>query len=87
MKEILEAQQTRIQRQQERIAKDTAQLVLGFNSDEQRQLAADQRHWDARLASLKREIEDEPMRIRRGYEIRASRVEAVGLVYLWPTSS
>ena len=30
--------------------------------------------------------EDEPARIQAGYEVRAQRVEPVGLVYLWPVS-
>jgi hypothetical protein len=32
------------------------------------------------------EKESEPARIRRAYEVRARRLEPIGLVYLWPVS-
>ena len=38
----------------------------------------------ARLASLDAEIAMEPDRVREAYRVRASRLEPVGLVYLWP---
>ncbi len=63
------------------------QQVLDFGKDEMRQLQANMRHWGMRLESLGRELEEEPARIRAGYEVRARRVEPVGLVYLWPVSS
>jgi hypothetical protein len=40
-----------------------------------------------RLAEIKHEIRDEPARVRASYEIRAFRLEPVGLVYLWPLSN
>jgi hypothetical protein len=39
-----------------------------------------------RLARLERELREEPERIRQSYEVRAHRLEPVGLVYLWPVS-
>ena len=47
---------------------------------------ADRRHWEGRLTRLERELRDEPRRLRDSYEVRAQRVEPVGLVYLWPVS-
>lgn len=94
MKEILERQQERIQRQQAKLAQESkkrtdGQLFLQADlaPDEQRQLKADMKHWAARLAAIEQEMVDEPERIRQGYEVRAQRVEPVGLVYLWPLSS
>ena len=52
-----------------------------------RQLDADMRHWRRRLARFERDLEREPARIREFYEIRARRVEPVGLVYLWPETN
>jgi SNF2 family DNA or RNA helicase len=86
MREILERQQEQIRRKQTQIEGKPQQLEL-FSQDEMRQLAADQRHWEARLAALEKELVEEPQRIRKGYEIRARRIEPVGLVYLWPRSS
>ena len=66
--------------------KRAAQLELGFNTDEVKQLRAEQRHWQTRLADLEREVTEEPRRLRESYEVRSARVEPVGLVYLWPVS-
>ena len=34
-----------------------------------------------------RDLEVEPQRVRGFYEVRAKRVEPVGLVYLWPEAN
>ena len=86
MTRILEAQRDRIEKQHEKAVGDQ-QLTLGFSRQEERQFAANQKHWATRLQTLEDEIRDEPVRIRAGYEVRARRVEPVGLVYLWPVSS
>jgi len=86
MRAILEAQAQRIRRRKEEVDGRADQLVLDFVKAERRQLEADRRHWTARLDSLARELDEEPGRIRDSYEVKASRVEPVGLVYLWPVS-
>jgi len=86
MKRILEDQRARIERQNVKGKGDYQQLTLGFSRDEERQFAANQKHWAARLETLAVEIEQEPDRIRANYRVRAQRVEPVGLVYLWPVS-
>ena len=40
-----------------------------------------------RLRALDTEIATEPDRVREAYRVRASRVEPVGLVYLWPATN
>jgi hypothetical protein len=87
MAAILEAQRERIEARQQEIAAEARQGRLGFNPDEERQLAADQRYWVDRLQSIARELEAEPDRVRKSYVVKATRVEAVGIVYLWPLSS
>lgn len=62
------------------------QLELGFAPDELRQLRAEQKHWEKRLLDLETELSEEPERLRKSYEVQSSRVEPVGLVYLWPVS-
>jgi superfamily II DNA/RNA helicase len=81
-REILEAQQKRVAEAAARYA--DPQLVLDFGEEERRQIDADRRHWERRLASLVAELETEPERIRRTYTVHARRLEPVGLVYLWP---
>lgn len=83
MRTILEAQRLRIEKTSAKREADLAQGDL-FEKDEYRQLQADKRYWDRRLADLARELEAEPAKIRQSYEVRATRFEPVGLVYLWP---
>lgn len=67
---------------------DPKQLALpGIDDAERRQRERDHRHWRTRLAEIEREIEEEPARVRASYEIRASRLEPIGLVYLWPRTN
>ncbi|HEY2048589.1 MAG TPA: DISARM system SNF2-like helicase DrmD [Caulobacteraceae bacterium] len=63
---------------------DSPQLQLDFDPEGRREREADRRHWTTRLARLDGELAEEPDRLRRSYEVKASRVEPVGLVYLWP---
>ena len=61
--------------------------MLDFNDDERRQKGRDRRYWETRLGELHRERETEPERIRALYEVKARRVEPIGLVYLWPVTN
>jgi superfamily II DNA or RNA helicase len=84
MRGILEAQRKRIA--------DTAakqadpQMLLDFNPEETRQLEANRKHWQKRLADIEKELDREPERIRELYRVKATRLEPVGLVYLWPVT-
>jgi superfamily II DNA or RNA helicase len=57
-----------------------------LSSQERRQLAADQRHWQRRLEAIEAELSSEPARIKASYEVVTHRLEPAGLVYLWPIS-
>jgi hypothetical protein len=83
MRAILDAQRERIRRTQARKEKEFGQLPL-FAETERKQIEADAKYWDKRYAELGAELETEPARIRRSYDVKASRFEPVGLVYLWP---
>jgi ERCC4-related helicase len=83
---------TLLEHQRDRIAKAGAafnaqQLSLDLIPEERREREADRRHWDSRLQRLQRELQEEPARLRLAYEVRAQRLEPVGLVYLWPDSN
>ncbi|EDX83168.1 Helicase conserved C-terminal domain protein [Synechococcus sp. PCC 7335] len=86
MKTLLEAQRDRISRRQRETDRDATQLTFDFAVAEKRQLDADRRHWEHRLKMLEAEIETEPARIEAGYRVKVSRIEPVGLVYLWPVT-
>jgi hypothetical protein len=84
MKTILDEQKKRVA---ESVAKHKdPQLLLDFNDDEQRQLESNKRHWDKRLHAIDQELATEPARIRSIYEVKAQRIEPIGLVYLWPVT-
>jgi hypothetical protein len=57
-----------------------------LSSQERRQLAADQKHWQRRLETIEAELSSEPKRIQASYEVVTHRLEPAGLVYLWPIS-
>ena len=63
------------------------QLTLSFKQEETRQLEADVRHWQRRLAQFDQDLKAEPERIKAFYQVKAWRVEPVGLVYLWPETN
>ena len=83
---LLEAQRDRIAQAEKGF--DPRQLALpGVDDAERRQRERDHLHWRTRLAEIECEIEEEPVRVRTSYEIRASRLEPIGLVYLWPRTN
>jgi hypothetical protein len=81
---LLEQQRSRIARAAADFNPD--QLALDLVPEERRERQADRRHWEGRLRRLERELAEEPQRLRASYEVRAHRLEPVGLVYLWPAS-
>jgi superfamily II DNA or RNA helicase len=88
LKDTLERQRERVREQLDRYEKeDLRQLTLDFDEEEKRQLEADVRSWKSRIAQFDRDLLDEPARIRDFYEVKARRIEPVGLVYLWPESN
>ena len=95
MRDLLKRQQERIRKREQEIRGEIqadAPVQLEFNlgelsKEEQKQLQADRRYWERRLEQLEKELESEPKRIRESYQVKARRLEPVGLVYLWPVSS
>src|SRR4051812_6911053 len=83
MREILETQRKHITDLVAQHNKTDFQLRLGFVDDELRQLESNRRYWDKRLQRLDDELKTEPDRIRDLYQVKATRIEPVGLVYLW----
>ena len=80
MRELLARQRERI----ENAGKSDSQLTLAFDDDEKRQREADRRAWKRRLGAIETELEREPRRIAESYSVRTTRIDPLGLVYLWP---
>ncbi len=87
LRETLVRQRKRVTEELAKHDKEFAQLTLNFDVDEKRQLESNIRSWQIRLVQFERDLESEPARIREGYDVRATRIEPVGLVYLWPETN
>ncbi len=85
MRRLLQDQRRRIEETNRRSA-DPRQLDLAFTAADRRQLEDDRRAWDRRLGRIEAELDTEPRRIQDGYQVRASRLDPVGIVYLWPVT-
>jgi len=83
MKEILETQKKHIEKTISKHA-HVDQLQLKLESDEFQQLLRNRKFWPERLSRIEEELSSEPARIKDLYEIQATRIEPVGLVYLYP---
>ena len=83
----LERQHKRVVEELEKHEGKFTQLTLDFNEEEKRQLQSNMNSWRTRLEQFDRDLEQEPKRIREFYEVRARRVEPIGLVYLWPETN
>jgi hypothetical protein len=86
MRRIIEDQRKRILARKEEVRRNEAQLTLGFDKMELQQMEEERKDWDKRLTAIGREVDEEPARILKSYEVQAHRVEPIGVVYLWPIS-
>jgi len=87
LRATLEHQRTRVREELDKHQHHAEQLTLGFDAAEKRQLQANVNAWHRRLKQFDRDLEREPARIRAFYEVRAQRIEPVGLIYLWPETN
>jgi hypothetical protein len=84
MRALLVDQEKRI-RETEKKA-ESPQYSIDFKGDEAKQLERDRQHWRKRLARLAEDQKREPDRILESYEVKAARIEPVGIAYLWPAT-
>jgi hypothetical protein len=87
LRETLEKQHERVHQELVRHEGAFDQLTLGFGDEERRELEGNMRAWRTRLDQFHKDLEAEPPRVQQFYEVRATRIEPVGLVYLWPESN
>jgi hypothetical protein len=80
---LLAARIDRIRRERD---SDDGQLDLLLDPAEARQRAADRRSWERAATRLGEELVREPARLRGAATIHATRLEPIGLVYLWPAA-
>ena len=89
LQETLERQRGRVTEEIEKYRLESKQIAMDWGDDEggRLQLEANARHWERRLSQFDADLKREPERIRRFYDIQLTRVEPVGLVYLWPETN
>lgn len=84
IRDILETQRRRVETE---VAKPiSAQLRFDFDETEKRQVELNRRYWERWLSKVAEDLEREPDRIRSFYRIASSRIEPIGLAYLWPVT-
>ncbi|WP_344694460.1 DISARM system SNF2-like helicase DrmD [Sphingomonas cynarae] len=74
----------RIERIRRERGQDDRQFALLLDEAEARQRATDRRSWDRAATRLDDELVREPERLRAANRVRATRLEPIGMVYLWP---
>ena len=87
LRDVLATQRARVAAELEKHDRKPDQLSFGFSAEERQQLASNMAAWRRRLEEFDREIEQEPARVQAFYAVQATRVEPVGIVYLWPASN
>ena len=85
IKQILQDQKTRVQRQMDRTT-DNQLEFQEFSTEEKRQLKANQRKWDSWLKNVANDMIAEPKRIKEFYSTESHRIEPIGIAYLWPVT-
>ena len=89
LRKTLERQRKRVAEKWDEYRKEGPQPLLfdEMNREERRQAERDAKSWKRRLRKFETEIAEEPKRVRDFYEVRAFRIEPVGVVYLWPDTN
>lgn len=87
LRETPERQRTRVREELAHHEREFQQLTLGFDEEDTRQVEANMKSWRTRLQQFDRDLETEPARIRAFYKVKVTRIEPVGIVYLWPESN
>jgi superfamily II DNA or RNA helicase len=87
LRTVLVDQKARIQK--ELATADDPQKTFGgdFNDDEKRQRDLDRRAWQRFLDRVDDDIAREPERIVDFYRVASSRLEPIGIAYLWPVTN
>ena len=81
MLETLERTRSRIVKE---LGKDVAAQVTLFNTDELRQHESNRKYWKSWLDNVDDDLRREPDRVRGFYEVRSTRIEPLGIVYMMP---
>ena len=84
MTTLLDDQKKRVEAKLASYADLNQPELPGMPEDEKRQRLEERRAQERFLTDYQTQISEEPARIRDFYKVEVSRVEPIGLVYLWP---
>ena len=84
MRAVLEDQKRRVETEMGK-APDP-QMLLEFTLDEKRQVELNRKAWSRFIENVDGDLEREPARILDFYHVASSRIEPIGLAYLWPVT-
>jgi superfamily II DNA/RNA helicase len=84
MRETLERTRARIVKEHARTAEELDGVLAGFDTDERRQFESNRKYWKSWLDNVEDDLSREPDRVRRFYEVRSTRIEPLGIMYLVP---
>ncbi|MEN9358939.1 MAG: hypothetical protein RL095_474 [Verrucomicrobiota bacterium] len=89
LRSILTQQRNRVKRQLDGAPNEEGQLFLALPETEamkaeQRQFAANRKYWQKWLNEVDQALVTEPARVAQFYQVVSTRVEPIGLAYLWP---
>jgi hypothetical protein len=84
MRRILEEQKKRILAELDKPA--GVQLRLFDSEEERRQYESNRRYWERWMSHFQSDMEREPARILDFYRVNSSRVEPIGVAYLYPAA-
>ncbi|MGD1001487.1 MAG: DISARM system SNF2-like helicase DrmD [Candidatus Brocadiia bacterium] len=84
MRKVLEEQKKRILAELGKSA--PIQLRLFDNEEERRQYESNRRYWERWIANVQGHLEREPARILDFYRVNSSRIEPIGIAYLYPAA-
>lgn len=87
LRQVLETQRRRVEAELEQHRANFKQRTFGFVDEEVRELLANMKAWEVRLAQFDRDLRTEPTRVREFYRVVSRRVEPIGIVYLWPETN
>lgn len=85
--QTLVRQRDLVQQERQRHQAEYDQLTFGYDVEERRQLEQNMKSWERRLVEFDEQLQSEPQRLTDFYVVKATRVEPVGLVYLWPDTN
>jgi hypothetical protein len=84
MSRILHEQRSRVLKTLEKTEGDPHQLDFFTVVEERRQVEDNMRYWRKWLTEVETDLKTEPARIAEFYDVKTTRIEPVGIVYLWP---